>query len=88
MTAKPGSDLSDLRVWPNPANEFIRYEIPEGIDDNSLSIRIYDITGKLVASSSLHENEIYIGDLPQGIYLLSFISSTQVFKTQKIIIRR
>ncbi len=79
---------SSVRVWPNPANEFLRLELPFEIEENDIQIAIFDITGKMIRSSGGFQQEIYTGDLPEGIYLLTLKSETRLFSTERIIIRR
>ncbi|MEO1451084.1 MAG: LamG-like jellyroll fold domain-containing protein [Bacteroidota bacterium] len=61
-----------VRVFPNPAREYIRYQAPLPID----KVRVYDVAGSMVkAESGNPDNQIFIGDLPSGIYLLKFRGS-------------
>ena len=65
-----GVDENEGRVvmlFPNPANDFIRLE---GIEANS-EVRIYNMTGALVKVVNANaDEEISIGDLSNGLYLL------------------
>lgn len=72
-----------LKIFPNPASDWI---IIEGRDLKSISV--FDVLGKqcierILANPSL--NEINLGDLPRGVYLIK-IKTSNKFITQKIII--
>lgn len=78
---------AEIRVWPNPANDFLRIELPEDTDQKDIRITLYDITGKLVLTENEYRNELFTGALPDGIYLLSLYSKSRVFRTERVIIR-
>jgi hypothetical protein len=81
-------EFNTIKIWPNPADEYIRFAQPEGAMDTDIQISIYDITGKLVDSYKRFQQEIFTGALPEGIFFVFFSSPTGVFKTEKILIRR
>jgi hypothetical protein len=74
------STTADLRVFPNPANEFINVEL--GSVEGPSTIKIFSADGKLVktlATGAKQNNiQIRIGDLKPGIYSLSVFTGTGV----------
>ena len=61
------SEFDHLHLYPNPANDKIHIEGFEGEHE----ILIYNTTGALVKSATISEGqEIGIGDLPAGLYLV------------------
>ena len=68
VTEVPDRSVTTLSVYPNPATEYVIFktkEIPQ-----SAQVELFDINGKKVSVQSLGGNsQIYVGDLPVGIYL-------------------
>lgn len=64
-------DTSNLEVWPNPTTDFIKVNS----DQKIRSISIFALSGTKVKEFALSnipgvDNELYIGDLAHGMYLL------------------
>jgi hypothetical protein len=79
---------SAFQIIPNPANVkiFLNYTEP---GNNSLQIKIYDLTGKLWGSFSLTNNQtgIDISRFPPGIYFLH-LEDTKGPIVRKFVIQR
>ncbi len=65
-------------IYPNPAGEFINYNLTE--NDPDAVIRITNILGDIV---KIHKADtmsgiIYLGDLPKGLYLCTIYSKSQM----------
>ncbi|MEO0225490.1 MAG: M20/M25/M40 family metallo-hydrolase [candidate division WOR-3 bacterium] len=83
----PAGEIPKLKVSPNPARTWVRFQISDH-RDKSLSIKIYDITGKLV-----RETDQLIWDLrddsgrrlPAGIYICR-LNTEREESTAKIIL--
>ncbi len=60
-------------VYPNPASDFIAID---NYTSNQCDITIYDMLGKVVVKKQIDSirNRIYIGNLPNGVYIISFDS--------------
>ena len=56
--------ISEAKVYPNPASEMVHIE---GVEPTE--VRVYNTLGQLVKTVR-NTNEVNIGDLPEGIYLL------------------
>ena len=82
--SKPGH----IKIWPNPADDYIRLEPQDFLLEGTTIINIFDISGKLYRTSNKFIEEMYIGDLPEGFYFISFSSSNRLLKTEKLLIRR
>jgi len=76
--------IDEIRVYPNPANDFIRIESPYSIDQAYL----YSIHGSLIKQISAPEKSatINLTSLRAGTYILK-INSQSFSKTVKIIKR-
>lgn len=72
------SSLPQLRIYPNPATEFIRIEY-YGIETDE--VRIYNMQGQLVYRERFAD-EIRIDWLPEGIYILKTGVASTLFSVQ------
>lgn len=72
--------LSNINVYPNPANEILNINTNYVIDN----VVITDITGKIIENISLNtqQNSINISDLENGIYFVKITSNNNVFVKQ------
>lgn len=82
-----GSNLSTEKffedtflVYPNPAKDVIKIRTNQTIDQ----LYLYSVLGQLVAKTS--GNEIFVSELPKGIYLLKIKSGNRIV-TKKVVIR-
>ena len=55
----------EITLWPNPANERINIS-----GATNKQVKIWDITGQLVAVKILYQNQITVSDLTKGLYLI------------------
>jgi len=78
-----GSPLSNLHVFPNPVidNTTVSFVLA---NKENVTIRIYDLSGKLVQTfkynemaSGLHQLQINLSDLRKGTYLVQLISGNK-----------
>ncbi|MBR4838720.1 MAG: S8 family peptidase [Bacteroidales bacterium] len=69
-----------VSIYPNPAKDFITIveTFPETSPETS-QISLINIDGQFVGIRVQKNNQIYIGDLPNGIYLMKIESSEGVF---------
>jgi CRISPR/Cas system-associated endoribonuclease Cas2 len=68
VTGIPDQSQSSIRVYPNPAREFIVIDMPD--ISNSATIQIFNVQGKKVLDLRVTEGkQISTGNLPKGIYL-------------------
>lgn len=72
--------------YPNPAKENINILITNDIENTQLNL--IDINGKTVKSTLLryNTNQLYVGDIPKGIYFIQLITQHQTL-TKKLIIQ-
>jgi hypothetical protein len=71
---------SIVKVYPNPANDFITIEIAESSNDAILTL--FDLTGKQVHKSFLNTKQIIpINDLNIGTYILKIEFDNQIYHT-------
>jgi Secretion system C-terminal sorting domain/HYR domain len=80
-------DLASVRLFPNPANNFINLSNPQQI--NIENVTVYDITGRVVKSFSVGNNLAYrfdISELASASYIL--LISTENGQLTKQIIKK
>ncbi len=61
-----------IKIYPNPTNDIIQFEFPEGIE--SMDIKVIDANGKKVMDKRLKKGEfLSVQKLPQGNYTIDFM---------------
>ena len=75
-------------IFPNPASDIITFNI-DNANNVDLTLNIYNLVGKLVRTELIKQGQqqISIGDLNNGIYIIEMKSQEWVDKT-KLIIQR
>lgn len=74
---------SEVKVYPNPAKDFIRIE---GDIESQSTLRLFDLSGKLLMEQSLRINRVDIEKINPGIYLLEISGIRGEYATQKLVI--
>ncbi|MCS6981824.1 MAG: M14 family zinc carboxypeptidase [Flavobacteriales bacterium] len=66
------SGLSDIEIYPNPAEDVLYVDVPESFISNLAFGELCDITGRPVLHQRLSSphNTFQISDLPAGLYIL------------------
>lgn len=75
--------LSQVTVYPNPASTTLHIE---GVE-NGTSIALYDLTGRKVMHEHFSE-ELSLGNLSNGLYLLKIITADGTVISRKIMVRQ
>ena len=68
-----------VAIFPNPVKTTLHIN---GVDNGSM-ISVYDLTGRKVKESAF-SNEIYMGDLTKGLYLINIITTEGAVINKKI----
>jgi len=65
-------DPIGIGVYPNPAHEMVRLQLPEDIPQGLLYYNLYDMAGKFISSGMLRSNqaEISLQSLLPGHYIV------------------
>lgn len=84
--------LSDVkvRIYPNPADDFINIEVVGLSSPSELSYRLLSLSGQIVklnskAGTGTQNLQISVGDLPSGMYLLEIEIDGQISRNNMII---
>jgi endonuclease I len=77
-----------FRVWPNPADDIVNIELPEGFPDK-YHTKIVDITGKTVYEKNVMGKPVilYISEVKNGLYILIITGDNEV-RTARLVIER
>ena len=77
--------VSDLILFPNPTNEYVKLQW--GVNIESCTLIISDMFGRIIRSSSYQRGEnYYVGDLAGGEYFLRAVFNEVDFKSFKVTI--
>ncbi|MDN4011674.1 M28 family peptidase [Chryseobacterium gambrini] len=77
-----GNSLESIKIYPNPAKDYLNVELPEDVKDFSLEIS--DINGRLVLNKE-NETKVNVSELPNGTYITTVKTKDQK-AVRKIII--
>jgi bilirubin oxidase len=62
---------NQLKLFPNPVQETLKFELPDAITTQQYSYRILNSSGsEILFSNSLMQNSIAVSDLKPGYYIL------------------
>jgi len=80
-----GRSIVQPIIYPNPASEKLYINIPDF--DNTCSIKLYDVNGRLILSKSISyaSSILDVSELNTGVYYLRILGSN-ISKVEKIII--
>lgn len=73
----------ELKIFPNPATDHISLTQQAGVK----SIRVFNLVGKQMKAfpAAFAGEKYYIGDLPQGIYLVQMLGKDEkIITTQRL----
>jgi len=85
------NNLSNLMIWPNPANNVINFQYPSTTDKKA-SVTLFDLRGRILYENTISsENAIVKGkietsDFARGIYILNLKQGTATVN-QKVILK-
>ena len=83
-TAVPGISERKISVYPNPANDYVVFDLPNIYE--SATVELFDIQGKKVLEQKLPENrQISVSNLHKGLYMYK-LNNKGVIYTGKLII--
>jgi len=86
----PGADRSFVKIYPNPANQFITIESKRNVA-KPIQYHLYNVVGSLVKKGTSTKDLFTIAamDLPSGLYILELRDGHDIkFTTQKIFIQK
>ena len=88
LESSDGLNLREFKVYPNPASDYIIFELPSYAEDLLVTISIFNLQGQLVSKITVKDNFIPVHELPSGMYLLrAEIPGSGTFNTKLLISR-
>jgi murein DD-endopeptidase MepM/ murein hydrolase activator NlpD len=80
------NNLSEIHLFPNPANSIVSIDIPEAISESATILEILDINGKLLKSIPVQDihTEISVSDLTSGVYVFK-LSNKETVIMKKVV---
>lgn len=86
VTSLEENSISNFTIYPNPANNFINLELPEGYR-SSLNYRILDLKGsELMSGITNKSSNIDVSNLASGVYFVK-IEDSKSISIKKLIIK-
>lgn len=86
------ADLNQIRISPNPASEHV--QVIFALETaNEVTLRLFDATGQLVRTErwagTVGENQfaLYLGDLPEGLYVVQVLAEGQRWSAPLSVLR-
>jgi hypothetical protein len=76
-----------IHIYPNPANDFLNIQINSSIVKNYMTVKLYDVTGKLLLNKSIQTSNsaIAIDTFADGFYWMQWSDDTSII-TKKFVI--
>lgn len=78
------STSTEIKIWPQPCNEF--FNIPVSSSNESYSIRLWDIQGKLLSTSQIQAAgavvTVVTSALGEGMYVVECSSANQILRAR------
>ncbi|MBP6511584.1 MAG: hypothetical protein KA347_02815 [Bacteroidia bacterium] len=71
---KEAIDLIELKLWPNPAKDYIQ------INKSNIQFQIYDMSMRLVTTGNCSDGIIYVNELNEGYYIFEIINTISNYK--------
>jgi hypothetical protein len=84
FASKPASQL--LAIYPNPTSEL--FTLFPSLISNFSTLRIFDVTGKLVSTYNTPQQTYSVADLASGTYFVELVLTDNTRTTQKLIVQR
>ncbi|MFI5150002.1 MAG: T9SS type A sorting domain-containing protein [Bacteroidia bacterium] len=86
-----GTELNEVRLFPNPANDFLNLEIPE--TEQQVTVQLINLNGQMVqehALSGVTKTNLDVQALSPGLYMVHILSAdgTTLNTTRKVLIAR
>ena len=92
MKPKLGADeitnfTQEIIISPNPtnSNSYVQVKFPKNEHNRMKKFRVFNLKGEIISNGLLENNEIFVGDLPAGMYLVEILDGNNRY-SDKIII--
>lgn len=83
MNVDQKSELSEWKLYPNPANLFVNLELAEDVD---FELEIYNLLGeKIAAFRGRHSGQFDISQIVKGVYFLSVKAGKEKYSKKLVV---
>ncbi len=82
--------LSNVKIFPNPTNQFLNIQLPITWKDDIVSFMIVDLNGRTIYTKILMfelSSSIFVGDFSTGVYFVKIQNSKNEILSKKIEIK-
>ncbi|RXR21598.1 DUF7619 domain-containing protein [Flavobacterium stagni] len=69
---------NEIITYPNPVKDILSFKTSNRI----LKVEIYDTTGRILSSNSVHENKVDLSQLRSGNYILKVYTNKEIVRTK------
>lgn len=76
--------IQKLKVFPNPAVDYIQFEIPENLLNQSMKLTVYTSRGQIVDQKLISQGYYSVQNLSEGLYFISIQKGKQLFRSRFI----
>lgn len=78
-----------IKIWPNPASEYIYISIGNQPLVSDIGITITDLAGRIILKSNYYNSDrLDVSALPAGIYFVSAWAKSKILGTTRLVISR
>ncbi|UTW66357.1 serine hydrolase [bacterium SCSIO 12643] len=76
-----------LRAFPNPGNSVVTIEFPDEIQQEQITIEVYDLMGKLIFQKETRDQKVILNkvDFGAGVFLIKTFSESTLFETKTVV---
>lgn len=60
-------EFEEISIYPNPAQDYLNIEVGQ---EELTSLKMFDVTGKLVRDLNVKQTQFYVGDYAKGMYFI------------------
>jgi hypothetical protein len=80
--------IEQIKIYPNPAQDYVRVDLPKNI--NQVSLNIYNLTGQLILQKQIAQanQTIPITELGNGVYVFVVESWGEVVGRKRVVISK
>jgi hypothetical protein len=86
------NNLTGFSVYPNPANDFLKIQLPNYESGESVRVQIYNSIGHLVFETELSisdkEEAINISEFENGVYFIKLIDKQNKILVKKLVVSK
>jgi hypothetical protein len=89
VTEVRDQESAGFAIYPLPAGEYVKIRVPESEKGKEYAIKLIDSVGREILAQpySSSEEEVHLGHIPRGLYLLEITSDGKSQKRWKVLVQ-